>query len=596
MSRRSPWQHLEGLLAGRYVLPLILLLAAFLRVWHVFVLSYLPSFDHLLLDSAMYDSWAQQIAAGDWLGGSKAFYMDPLYPYLLSLIYRIFGHDLLLVRLVQVCAGVGTCALVAAIGKYIDGRAVGNLAALIMALYAPAIFNECEIEKTAFGVFFVTAALALALRGSVTARFWSGVLLALATLTRGNLIAFVPLGALYFLMESPADDSGPLSGSRHWPGGIHLKHTAAFVFGVVLVLSPVLLRNHHVSGEWILTTSQAGANFYTGNNPSNRTGAFEVVPFVRPYPAYEESDFLAEAERRSGRAMSPREASGFWFRESFRHMTANPVWALNVMARKVALFWSDVELPDGSDLYFIKRYSPALRLSLLSMGWVFPLALFGMWCTVRKSREARLLAGFILIYSMTVIVFFIFSRYRLHVVPALAVFASLGIRWNVELLDRPDVRRISAAWLIGGMLLLFSQRGAATFGLVKHEWAEAYEDMAMLYESQGNYTSAQELFQSEMRLYPERSQPVCALGRISQKVGDDDGAISLLNRCLEMDENYPEGWYALGLSHEKVGNRKLAQECFERQLFVTPGHEASTRHLRQHGFISASPIKSIISL
>ncbi len=58
-----------------------------------------------------------------------------------------------------------------------------------------------------------------------------------------------------------------------------------------------------MSGEWILTTSQSGQNFNTGNNPTNRTGAYTVVPFVNPLPGHEEQDFRAMAERMSGRSM-----------------------------------------------------------------------------------------------------------------------------------------------------------------------------------------------------------------------------------------------------------------------------------------------------
>ena len=42
-----------------------------------------PWFDHLVVDPEYYDAWARQIAAGDWLG-DRAFYMDPLYPYVLG--------------------------------------------------------------------------------------------------------------------------------------------------------------------------------------------------------------------------------------------------------------------------------------------------------------------------------------------------------------------------------------------------------------------------------------------------------------------------------------------------------------------------------
>ena len=64
-------------------------------------------FEHLVVDPAYYDRWAQRIAAGDWLD-ERAFYMDPLYPWVLGALYRLVGRDLLVVRLLQVALDVAT--------------------------------------------------------------------------------------------------------------------------------------------------------------------------------------------------------------------------------------------------------------------------------------------------------------------------------------------------------------------------------------------------------------------------------------------------------------------------------------------------------
>src|ERR1051325_657936 len=98
------------------VVAIVLILAAALRIGHVLALRRLPLFDNLMLDSQVYDEWAQRIAAGDLLGGNGAFYMDPLYPYVLAVIYRCLGHDLLVVRLLQAALGVATCGLVGLLG------------------------------------------------------------------------------------------------------------------------------------------------------------------------------------------------------------------------------------------------------------------------------------------------------------------------------------------------------------------------------------------------------------------------------------------------------------------------------------------------
>ncbi|TMA62093.1 MAG: hypothetical protein E6J68_14785 [Deltaproteobacteria bacterium] len=121
-------------LESRWWLVAIVALATTLRAAHVLSLRATPWFDHLVVDPEYYDEWARRLAAGGWLG-ERPFYMDPLYPYFLGVIYRLCGRDLLLVRLVQVALGAGSCALVAVIGRRVGGAAIGALAALGFALY-----------------------------------------------------------------------------------------------------------------------------------------------------------------------------------------------------------------------------------------------------------------------------------------------------------------------------------------------------------------------------------------------------------------------------------------------------------------------------
>jgi 4-amino-4-deoxy-L-arabinose transferase-like glycosyltransferase len=393
--------RLGRILATRAFLAAVLAVAALLRLGHIAALRPLPLFDGLILDSEAYDAWAQRIAVGDWLGGQRAYYMDPLYPYVLALVFTLFGHDLLVVRLLQAALGVATCALVAAIGRSVGGLAIGNLAALFLALYGPAVFQEAEIEKTALGVFLATAALALALaRPAAWAWLLCGSALGLAALTRANALLLAPLLAAYLFFAN----------GRRW------RPAAAFLLGLGLALAPVAARNRYVAGEWILTTSQAGPNFFTGNNPGNEIGTYMFMPFVRPHPAHEESDFRAAAEARAGRPLTSREVSSYWFGEALKHIAAHPAMAARVTLRKVALFWGDFEVPDGWDMNFLARYSWVLRLPLLGMASLLPLALLGAVTGFARERGVRLLVAYAALYSASVIAFFIFSRYRMHVV------------------------------------------------------------------------------------------------------------------------------------------------------------------------------------
>src|SRR5437879_7043604 len=295
---KPPWENTPMRLA----LGTIVALATMLRVDHVLLLRATPWFDHLVVDPDYYAEWARRIAAGDWLG-DRPFYMDPLYPYFLAVVYRVWGRDLLLVRLLQVALAAGSCALVTVVGRRVAGPVVGLLAAFAFALYKPDIFYVAEVDKTCLSVFLTTAALALAFGRSLAARLATGLALGLAALTRANFLLFAPLGFAALLL-------------------LDRRALAALVFaaGLAVVLVPVAARNRHLSGEWVLTTSQAGQNFYTGNNPTNPWGAYGALPFVRSNPHFEEADFRAAAEARIGHPLGPHDVSRFWFAEALAHM------------------------------------------------------------------------------------------------------------------------------------------------------------------------------------------------------------------------------------------------------------------------------------
>lgn len=548
----SPW-FLAGTLA----------LAAALRLWHVFALRELPLFDRLIVDSEAYDLWAQRIAAGDWLGraSGRPFYQDPLYPYVLGAIYKVFGRDLLLVRLFQVGCGVATCGLVAVLGRSISGAVAGNLAALLMAVYRPAIFQDGEFEKTALSVFLATAALVCFLRPTWRWRLASGAALGLAALTRANLLLMLPFAAIY------------LARRRAWPS------IAALIAGTFLMIVPVTLRNYHVAHEWVLTASGMGQNFYTGNNPANHDGRYRAVPFVRPETAHEEGDFLAEAERRLGRSLDAHEASSYWFRESLRLMRASPAFAARAMASKAGLFWADVEVADAWDLPFVARFSPPLRLPLMTFSLLLGLAVLGTLPALR-TEHGRLVAGWVVLYALSVIAFFIFSRYRLHVVPPLAAFAGVGIVWTSERLSLRDYRALAVPGVVAVALTAVS---AFAFPSHRREDTNSHAALAEIYQERGDFAGAARVIDQALARLPDDARLLCARCKLCLRRRDPGCAVDFAERCVQANPYTHDGWYLLGLAREARGDRAGAEDAYREQLRYVPGHEKAASRLRPPG-------------
>lgn len=273
----------------------ILGLAFILRLIYLFQIEAIPLFYHLAGDGHRYDEWAQGIIAGDWYG-EGVFYQAPLYPYFLALLQAIFGHDLWRIRLFQIALGALSCAGIFIAGKALFSRTAGIAAALILACYAPAIFFEGLIEKSIVDLVCVVAMLVLLLKfrdkQTPVKLVAIGAVSGLLGLSRENALVLaivIPVWIVFYFSQQSV---------QH-----RLGLTALFFAGLFLILLPVGLRNLNAGGEFRLTTSQFGPNFFIGNNPA-ADGTYASVRSIIAEPHLEGRDAKRLAERALGRSLT----------------------------------------------------------------------------------------------------------------------------------------------------------------------------------------------------------------------------------------------------------------------------------------------------
>jgi Flp pilus assembly protein TadD len=399
----------------------VLGLAAFaLRAAHLCTVRDSPLVRYLFLDPLHYDSWGRRIAGGEWLGDS-VFFQDPAYAYLLGMVYRAFGPSPMIVASIQSAVGSLLGPVLFLSARRWLGAPAAWAGAAIASIYPASIYYDGLIEKTSMATFLIAATF-WALSGAVASGrlglwFTAGLLFAVGCLARGNLVLVLPVLAAWALLDPSALPRTRLGGRRAWAAA------GSLVLGAGLVLGATALRNRVAGGFWVLTTSNAGQNFYIGNNPLNTTGEYAPLPFVDPNPKHEEEDFAREAERRSGRRISPPELSRFWFREALGWIRANPGAWLRLSGSKLRNFTGAYEIPDSLDYYLYREHAPVLRLPLPGFGWIAPLGLLGIALCLRKGGWTRAVLLFVVVYSASVLLFFVFSRFRMPIMPALFLFA-----------------------------------------------------------------------------------------------------------------------------------------------------------------------------
>ena len=405
-----------------------------LRLWIVALYeAHHPQAATPVIDEAAYDAWARRLAAGDWIG-TGVFFQEPLYPYLLGVLYWIVGPSLHAAHVAQALIGAATAIAVLSLTRRLFGRAAGWIAGIGWAIYRPALwFPTLLLKENLFTLILVLLAIAL-IRTRESKRpvlAWCGVGLLAGTgaLLRGNLLPMIPLLALWPLVRARLVQQRVTQA---------IAHAGCVLLCATLVLLPVALRNHAVGGVFVLTTSGAGTNIYGGNNLDNPMGVATEFAFVRGVPEHEADDWRHEAERRSGHALTPMEVSAFWRDASLSSMREHPLEHAQILGRKLLLTLGEYEVPDNHFLEWDARYVAPLRRPWPGFGVVGPLALVGaLLAFATRKRAVAWNADFAsamevlalaALYLGSVVLTVTSDRIRLPLVPLLLPFAAFCVR------------------------------------------------------------------------------------------------------------------------------------------------------------------------
>jgi len=505
------------LLTGLFVFALLIRLIYLAEIRHTDFCAILVG------DGLVYDEWARRIQ-GDWIG-TEVFYQAPLYPYFLAAVYSIFGHDPMAVRLIQCLLGALSCVLAALAGRAFLSRRTGLGAGLLLAVYAPAIFFDGLIQKASLDLFFMT--LLLCVLGKISRngpKRWplmAGAALGLLTLTRENALLLFPLLLAWLIWVHRKEK---LEGA--------LRAGVLFALGLVLAISPVTLRNAKVGGEFVVTTSQFGPNFFIGNNAA-ADGTYRPLRWGHGSALLERQDATEIAEQWHGRRLTPREVSDFWWTCASEWIRTHPVDWLKLMGRKWMLVWNHRELADSDEPLVYEDSSLTLALAgfVFSFGTIAPLALAGIVAT--WSERGRLVPLYLALFGIAAgtALFFVFARYRFSMVPILALFAAAGIGRIVEL---AAARKTGP--LFGYALLIAASGILVHWNLNpdQHPRAMAYYNVAVSLERAGNRSRAIPYYRRALESTPGFVQARVNLGVLLAMEGKLDEAIACQREALRL--------------------------------------------------------------
>jgi tetratricopeptide (TPR) repeat protein len=547
---------------GSFLAPAaaIAVVALGIRLLHVWQIHRAPFFTVLMGDSRGYDEWARQIAGGDWIG-HDVFYQAPLYPYFLGVLYSLIGRSLLAVRLVQACIGAASCVLLGLAARRLFAARVGLVAGLALAVYAPAIFFDALIQKSVLDVFFICVSLwlvAAVVAGRSRPRTWLALGLAMGglSLTRENALVFIAVIIGWALV-------------RAVPWRDRMRTAALFVAGLAIVLLPVAVRNQVVGGQFFITTSQFGPNFYIGNN-ARADGTYASLREGHGSPEYERQDATDLAQAALGRALTPAEVSGYWTDQAMAFIDAHPGAWLKLMARKVALLWNADEMLDTESQATHAEWSLPLRLTgyVGHFGVLVPLAVFGVIATWGERRRLAVVYALLLAYAASVALFYVFARYRFPLVPFLVLFAAAGGVSAAAFVRRASGRRraeVLAAIAATVVFVNWPMLSTATMQAVtENNLGAALQEDGRLQDAIAHYQRAT----AYERDYSPAFNNMCTALRATGRVDD---AIAAFKRAIAITPGYGDAHYNLANALMAQGRTDEAVKEFRAAAQAQPG-------------------------
>jgi 4-amino-4-deoxy-L-arabinose transferase-like glycosyltransferase/Flp pilus assembly protein TadD len=547
----------------------VAVVAAAVRCVYLYQLHGTPFFSTLILDGRAYDAWAQTIVGGDWLG-TEVFYQAPLYPYLLSLIYGAAGHSPMAVRVVQSLLGVCACLLLAWTGRRLFDSRVGLIAGVLLALYPPAIFFDGIVQKASVDLALITLLLALVVEFSLR-RSWPwllglGLTLGSLTLNRENAGLLLPvlLGWIWlaFRPESP---------------GRRLMYLATLTAATALPLATVGLRNYYVGGEFLLTTSQFGPNFYIGNH-TGASGRYDPIEADRGDPRFERADATRLAEADLGRKLSPSQVSRYWLARSWADISGQPGAWLRLCGWKTLLVLNAQELVDSEGIDAYADFSWLLRglYYLLGFGVVTPLAVLGVWATRRDWRKLAVLYAMFLCLAASTVMFYVLARYRFTLTPIVILFAACGLRAIPQMFAAARTGAFWREWGVGCLL-------AALAAIVCNYRIPDSRDRAITYMNVGmgllndqRPADAISPLQKAIEIKPTLAGAYHNLGQAFTALDREQEAVAQYELALRYSPNF-------GISHARLG-----------QYYSDKRPELAVEHLRSA--VQALPANVLLRL
>lgn len=362
---------------------------------------------------ATYQQMSQQVFSGNF---TRTFYFQPFYyAAFMPLVYMFFGKGIWEILAAQAILGTLTIWLTGYSAALIRNRKAGIISALLMTFSLMAIFYSAYLLIVTLKTFLIALLIFLAIKAWKKDKwqYWIylGVVSSCLTLTRANAIVFLPLLMIYaYFVKRKNSSSPPNAPMMNFLKKISPALVVLLIF--ILVTVPFIYHNSKIEGKLTMPSTAGSANLAIGNNPEACPAGLSYTQTSAYWSAHSEQISIPS------RIM-------LWFKDY-------PLSFLELTFRKLMVFWDAGTIFDNITDFNKSRsqsvlltYFPFIPTSLFLIGFL-------AFCSINAKKifshkKTLLLFMMVLLYWLTVAGFIHLSRYRLAILPALAIFAAFFI-------------------------------------------------------------------------------------------------------------------------------------------------------------------------
>ncbi len=552
-----------------------------------------------VVDASFFDIWAKTMAAGQ-VFGAQPYFKPPLYAYLLSWLYQA-GLSMTGILVMQMLVGGVTVLLTWAIGRLVFTPRIANFGALVTALLPMLPFFETQLLGETWTTPLTLGSLLLVLRtikGRTQAvgrtQLAAGLLMGVAALGRPNLILLVAGVAVWLWWRGRSKD--PEGGRVQGFGPIGL-----LLAGFLISVSPATFHNLKY-GEFSLISANLGSNLVAGNSDS--------ADGVSAIPVGVLWDDLQLQSRQAG-ALTPGQASRHLTGQALAWVSRNPGRALTLLGKKILLLVNAQEGRNNiNPVWFAKQEGVFLLARWWPATWLMlPVAILGLmnfrrWDTAGPEGSS-LLFWAIMIQAVAILPFFVNARFRMPLLPLLALFAAAGGAYLIQLWNTGDRRTLAVR--LGFLAALFVVVNVDWFGLGAEKWlARDWFNQGLIHsrpyaDREPNPAKAEQALRRACELGPDevdfqerlgafllgRAQPLVNAGTAGQERKDWPRAAAAFNRAEPLLNEargyhqraahlYPRSfrsWMNLGICFRWLGDA----QAFHTQAALTRADTTAAR-------------------